>query len=187
MSVFALLFGSRPKVLQTVTFNTNGTWVCPADVPQLNSLSGHGVAGTPDTTYPTTLLVLQEYSYFSYDDGASFDPPTLQSQTITTPDAPIPADFCYSRDPYTGGGHYNRALCFAYGKKTVAGLDGGSPATTGASATAFGKTFPGGAGGAAATVTYPNTSSPNPIPTTGGTSYPISCPPGATVQITFYQ
>ena len=55
-----------------------------------------------------------------------------------------------------------------------------SASTTGASATAFGKTFPGGAGGPAVQATYLNE------PVTPGQSYSIVVPTGATVQITYY-
>jgi hypothetical protein len=52
-------------------------------------------------------------------------------------------------------------------------------ATTGANATAFGKTFPGGAGGPAIPASY------SAVPVTPGQSYPIVVPSGGSVTITY--
>lgn len=58
---------------------------------------------------------------------------------------------------------------------------GTTPATTGASATGFGRTFPGGTGGAASTTTFGATA------VTGGQSYSVIVPSGGSITITYYQ
>jgi len=57
---------------------------------------------------------------------------------------------------------------------------GGSSPTTGPSATGFGRTFPGGLGGAATPTAYSN------VPVTPGTSYSITVPSGGSITITYY-
>lgn len=53
--------------------------------------------------------------------------------------------------------------------------------TTGASATAFGRTFPGGTGGPASPTNFTN------VAVTEGASYPVVVPAGGSVTITYYQ
>lgn len=54
-------------------------------------------------------------------------------------------------------------------------------ATTGASATGFGKTFPGGVGGAATVTNFSN------VPVTPLSSYNVVVPAGGSITITYYQ
>jgi hypothetical protein len=61
------------------------------------------------------------------------------------------------------------------------------PATTGASTTGFGKTFPGGFGGAATPVTYPNGSSPAPIAVTPGASNGFTIQAGGSLTFTWLE
>lgn len=58
---------------------------------------------------------------------------------------------------------------------------GTNPPTTGASATGFGRTFPGGTGGPASTTTYGVTA------VVGGQSYSVVVPAGGSITITYYQ
>ena len=181
-AMLMFLFGVRPKVLQTVTVNANTTWICPADVPKLESVVGHGAAGTPS-------IPGEEYYEYTVTDTTTYDAPQYGADS-TTSSGPTRV---YSSDSI-GASHCDPAVYNASLHRTTQrcytityGDTGTTPAKTGASATAFGKTFPGGTGGPATTISYPNPSSPNPIVVTSGTSYPIVAPPGTTVQFTFYQ
>lgn len=73
--------------------------------------------------------------------------------------------------------YYASLTCFTY-------YGGGAHyvgPTTGASATAFGKVFPGGAGGpATAQTTFAG------VPVTAGINYSVVVPPGGTLTITYY-
>lgn len=173
------MFG-RKLELQTVTFNANATWVAPAGVTLLASVIGHGVNGTPDTTYtePST-YTLTTTGTEVFDNGASTGSVTTTVEPATATSS-VPAYFCYPFTEYTLNGHFNRTFCYEYSKQTIPGASGGSPATTGANATGFGITFPGGVGGTAPTTTYNN------VAVTPATSYPLVVPSGATIQITYY-
>jgi hypothetical protein len=70
-----------------------------------------------------------------------------------------------------------------YGTSSVNWLEYGTttPATTGASATGFGKTFPGGTGGPATTTSFAN------VAVTGGSNYSIVVPAGGSLTISYYR
>jgi hypothetical protein len=93
----------------------------------------------------------------------------------------VPSNYCDpavpEKDPSQGGSavYYQTMKCYYFGVRTV----GGSPATTGASATGFGKVFPGGTGGAAADTSFAN------VPVTALASYPVSVPVGGSITITY--
>jgi len=182
------LFGSRPKVLQTVTFSANATWPCPSDVNLLNSVVGHGVngtAGSADIITPGAkrlfidqfLIAKPGYSdYHAHEEGTwsgDVKPENTYERTYI-------GDWSNAYD-------YNDVYhSYTQSPDTVTP---GSPGSTGATATGFGKIFPGGDPDTptAATTSYPNTASPNPVTVTPSSSYTVVVPPGAVVQITYYQ
>lgn len=167
------------KTLQTVTFNSNTTWVAPTGVNLLTTLVGHGAAGT--AAFDDTSYFYDTRTDAFHNNGNPGDTTFLisssTSRTAMGGDPTVPADFC--NDPFPNGPPpgYSQ-ICY-----TFTGGSTGSfhPATTGASATGFGFTFAGGTGGAATTDTHNN------VTVTPGASYTIVVPSGATIQITFYQ
>ena len=182
------LFGSRPKVLQTVTFSANATWPCPADVSLLNSVVGHGVngtAGTADVITPGAKLSLIDQFLIAKPGFTDF-----HAHSEGTWSGDVKPENTYVRtyigDTSTVYDYNDVYHSYVQGADTVTP---GSPGSTGADATGFGKIFPGGTPSAptAATTSYPNTSSPNPITVTPSSSYTVVVPAGAVVQITYYQ
>lgn len=170
------MFGRKP-VFTTVTFNSNTTWVAPSGVVLLPSVIGHGVNGTPDTSYSNEYYYTHFITrFYRRSDGGAED---VDGGTSGPTYGTTPADYLgpFVATPgstvYSG---YNQIREYTQGFDT-----GGSPGTTGADATGFGFTFPGGVQTAATTFTYNNVS------VTSGSSYPVVVPSGATIQITFYQ
>jgi len=176
------LFGSRPKVLQTVTFSANTTWVCPADVILLNSVVGHGQngsAGTPDIITPGAkrlfidqfLIAKPGYSDFHVHEEGTWSGDVKPENTY---ERTYIGDWSYAYD-------YNDVYhSYTQGADTVIP---GSPGSSGANATGFGKTFAGGDPDTptAATLSYGG------VVVAPGAGYPVVVPAGAVVQITYYQ
>jgi hypothetical protein len=164
----------RGRVMRLVTQTlSNGTWIAPAGVVRLESASGKGAAGTPSSTY----WRMEKYSYYEYYEYAngkrSYSAWDLVDwyETIQG-DTPPPDEY----GPIVDYGTFSKQEIVHYilSQET-------SSATTGASATAFGKTFPGGVGGPASTTTFNN------IAVTPLQSYPIVVPTGGSITITYYQ
>lgn len=180
-------FGSRPKVLQTVTFNSNTTWPCPADVALLSAVVGHGTngvgstPGTPDTVTPGAKKTHYETIYTRKDGtqeyvdggyGTWTDPKPANTHTTT-----------YIGDFSTVYNFRDDYVTYTQDPDTVTPGTPGTAGSSGADATGFGKTFAGGTPSAptAATTSYPN------VAVTPGSSNTIVVPAGATIQITYYQ
>lgn len=210
MNPFTLLsmFGRAPQ-LQTVTFNSNTTWVAPAGVNLLTSVVGHGVAGAAATTAPRNSLVVSVVYHSSGSAGggsaqwdsfqglaeavaAEIDASDTVNYTLYVADVYPDETNTLSTSAATilNGAGGSSVAVFSSGWRTsghistsgTAGVNWSEviPATTGASATGFGFTFAGGTGGAATTDTHNN------VAVTPGNSYPIVVPSGATIQITYY-
>lgn len=176
--------GIAERKLVSQTFTANTTWTAPA-TSNLETLVGNGAAGKPGepgyTDPDTTQYRLERYRQQYTSDGAGGyyqdGGPSLYTTgnwVSSPPDQPD--DYC---DPPGGASYY----CYSYviGTRTVAGATHPPvPATTGASATGFGKTFPGGTGGAATPVPYNN------VAVTPGASYPLVVPSGGSITITYY-
>jgi hypothetical protein len=167
-AVLLLFFGHQPT-LQTVSFSTNATWVAPTGVNLLPSVVGHGAAGTPGTPDTTTYTIAQ-YGQRFFADGSSGAVILFGSYPSSSSEA-VPGDYC---EPIDGNG----SICYTFFKESS--TSEGTSATTGASATGFGKTFAGGSGGAATTASYSN------VTVTSGGSYAVVVPTGAMIQITYY-
>lgn len=165
----------------TQTFTSSQTWVAPAGVTLVTSLTGKGQDGAPDTTYtnPST-YTLTTTATEVFDNGASTGSVTSWTDPATETSS-VPAFYCTAFGDYTLNGHYNRCFCYEFAKNTIPGASGGSPATTGADTVGFGHTFAGGYGGAAETTTYNNVS------VTPGTSYTMTIPSGGSITIIYFQ
>lgn len=173
-----IVIGAPPPPLAPITFTTSTSWTCPAGVTLLPSVYGHGQDGYAPYTSTDSRFVLETYSYFVYDDGASFSGYSLVTQKDTTPEEEVPAEFCYPSNPYTVDGHFNRAVCYFSGKRTITtSVD--HAGANGAGASAFSLSFPGGAENSAPAMSYSNVSV---VP---GTVYTITVPSGASITITF--
>lgn len=182
-----LLFGSRPKVLQTVTFSANETWVCPSDVNLLSSVVGHGVNGTAPSgshNYVTHYFSYDAYHQRTYrlTDGTQYSDPAVYDGTFS---GSPPRNYCDKPIIAIGvPGLESYVDCYNYpGIPTVVDEGDYDPGTTGSSATGFGKTF---AGGTPSTPTAATTSHSN-VAVTPSSSYPVVVPAGAAIQITYYQ
>lgn len=163
------------KTLHTVVFTTSQSWTVPSGVNLLLTEYGHGQNGTADTTYSI------EYYYTHYitrfyrrSDGGAEDvdggtggptygttPPDYLGPFVATPDSTV----------YSG---YNQIREYTQGFDT-----GGTPGTTGADASAFGNTFPGGVEVAATPLSFSN------VAVTPSTGYTIIVPAGASITITY--
>lgn len=177
-----LLFFGHKLEQQTVTFNTNTTWPAPSGVNLLVTVSGHGADGTTTTIDgyydpDVTTYELVKIGQISYPDNTASDPFEV-SRDPATATSTIPASYCENQRPN------GETWCYGYVKESTTTPGAYHPPhdeyTTGASATGFGKTFAGGYGGAASTVTYNN------VAVTPGTSYTIVVPSSATIQITYF-
>jgi hypothetical protein len=168
--LFALFNKSRVQVtVGPLTANTS--WVAPFTTSNIDTAIGKGAAGTPSDpgTYTTHYI---DYLTRRSDGGVE----TLDGGT-TTSTGLAPADYCdpvQSEDSSTVYSSSQRCYQFTQNYSP-------SSATTGASTTAFGKTFPGGTGGAATNTTFTN------IAVTPGGSYNIVVPSGGSLTFTYWK
>lgn len=173
--LFAIL--SSPRVLVSPPpFTANATFVAPTTTSSLATLTGQGAAGTPASSYdqPTWQQVVNT----TYQKRAGGTDETNSFGSIND-GAPPRANYCdafvSTPDNLTYSG-YTTCYYYLVNSRTVT-----IPATTGASTTAFGKTFAGGTGGAATPVTYNN------VALTPGQSYGLVVPTGGSVSITYWK
>lgn len=177
----ALIGASRTrKTLAPITSST--TFVVPYGVSSLD-LTGYGAAGTPGTPGTPGQTGWHEVSITTFqrrdggtDQTASTFPPVFDG-------SPKPDNYCdptvtYTTDESTV--YSSSTTCYSFFTDTQPGTPG-TAATTGASTTAFGKTFPGGAGGPASPTSFTN------VTVTGGSSYSIVVPAGGSLTISYYQ
>lgn len=169
----AAILGADPQPVP-VPFTSNGTFTTPFGVSKVD-LSGKGAAGSPANPGTVVLSTFVQYT-FTRRDGGGVD---FQSSTVSG--HPYgDASYCDPSAPFTPeeNATYSSYQACYYPQTDIVG---NSPATTGASTTGFGKTFPGGLGGAANTTTF------NSVTVTENTSYPIVVPTGGSLTITYYQ
>lgn len=179
--MLALITAVKRKLVTVGPYTASRTFIAPVTTSKIESITGRGAAGTPGGDNSSITYWYDEYYYYVYSgDGAGgvFVGPTsylgrTNKTSPTTP--PTPGDFCYppssssSMPPYT-----QQQLCYFYRDgSTITG--GEYPATTGASVTAFGQTFPGGVGGPATPVTFRD------VPVTGGSSNQLVIPSGGEI------
>jgi hypothetical protein len=171
-AVQAVICGRR-RVQVTKTFPVGVTsWTAPTTTSRIDSAIGQGAGGTPEVPSTPVQKTDEQYTFYRSDGtGADY-------QTVTVDGWPYGSS--YYCDPYTpfDSPPYNAYyVCY----RPYTDYVGGSDATTGASMTAFGQTFPGGSGGPATATTLSN------VIVTPGATYSIVVPDGGSLTITYYQ
>ncbi|WP_371763383.1 hypothetical protein [Massilia sp.] len=171
-AVQAVICGKR-RTKVTQTFTGNATWTAPTTTNRADA-SGYGARGTSSPITVVQQYTLRTYNHVVHSDGSSSNS-TLGNYGPYSGAAP--GDYCDPlSDPDISG---NRSqICYDYTDTSY--TTGGT--TTGASATAFGKTFPGSTGNVA-----PTTTTFSDIPITPGATYNIVVPAGGTLTITYFQ
>lgn len=178
----AVILGHRRQQVSQ-TFTANATWTAPVTTSSIDNASGKGAAGTPGTpdTGGRTGWYRLTITNYHRRDGSGTDQTSSSSAPVYG--SPMPASYCDPQVFYTTSQstvYDSSDTCYEYLSYTEPTTPG-TPATTGASSTAFGKTFPGGTGGAATTTTFTN------IAITPGASYSIVVPSGGSITITYTQ
>lgn len=170
---------------QTQTFTATTTWTAPMTLAALDVLTGKGGTGTPAGTGTTYVTYREDtkITLYRYPDGTSKAVgPTLVSSKVWD-GKPLPGDYCDPEYPYTSITEMppegtTSQTCY-YAKLVQKRITYNNPATTGAATTGFGKSFPGGTGGAATPVTYTN------VALTPGEKYNLSIPSGGSITIAY--
>lgn len=178
----AVILGHKRQQITLPPFTANATWTAPITTSSIDSASGKGAAGTPGSPGMPDINGWQEavQTFYQRRDGTGND--------VTTSVLPPVFDGSPKPDNYTTGFietpdstvYVGYTEIHTFGNATKPG-NPGTPPTTGAGATAFGKTFPGGAGGPATTTTFSN------IAITPGATYNIVVPSGGSITITYTQ
>lgn len=158
------------------TFAANTTWTAPATTVRLDSASGYGARGANATFTTVQQYYFQSYQHTVHPDGSISDSPISTSGNIA---GAKPADYCEPSSTDTNTGNVS-SICYHFFDSSF--QQQSNPATTGASTTGFGKTFPGALGNVAPAVTsFQN------VAVTPGTGYPIVVPTGGSLTITYYK
>jgi hypothetical protein len=179
-AVQAVICGRR-RLQVTQTFTANGVWTAPFTTSRL-SASGYGAVGVDGGTIVTYSWQRWQYLYEYWRDGHVGKQFTGQ---VTSGSGHAPgSDYCDAMQYYTPSDpEYVDRISFQYCYEYHESSSSSSyPATTGASATAFGKTFPGSTGNVPQTTT-----TFSDIPITPGASYNIVVPAGGSITITYFQ
>lgn len=174
MSVLMFLAASRKKRQPqpfSRTFTSNEQFIVPAGVTSVN-MSGRGARGTDEGFIPIGGYNTA-FTTTSYQSNGNSD---TTSGSLGFSAGPVPFDYC---ETGPGGGIYAYTVtCYYY---TYEERQEYRPATTGAAATAIGRSFPGSTGNVTpATTTFSNV----PV-TAGGSGYPIVVPSGGTITISW--
>lgn len=186
----AIGFTGRTKKKVTQTFTASTTWVVPAGVAKLDTLTGKGADGSPAST--NTLWYMNKYrrTVRHYANGGiNMTGPERIERNLSYDGAPVPADYCDASNsgddgsgPIQVGGVWyamtSWEYCYSYDLTSNTFTN---EATTGASASGFGKTFPGGVGGPASLTSFTD------VAVTQLASYQLTVPVGGSITITYYQ
>lgn len=158
---------------RSVTFKSSGTWVAPAGVSLVPTVQGKGADGKPSHGSHDYVDGYDQWSQEIWHDNVSGENIIFPENYDGAYEGSVPSAHC---ETYYNGPDYTKARCYRYAYATV---DVGDyvAATTGASATAFSKTFSGGVAGAAKWTYFYN------IKVAPLTGYPITVPAGGTVTI----
>lgn len=168
-ALHAVIFGRRRQQI-VLPFAASTTWTAPVTTSRIDKAIGKGADGAPaqgSWGYQLTVQTLY-YNKQGQQDGSAtttYDPVYRRS--------PPQGDYCTGTQNSDGS---RSETCYYYNE-----FDDYTPATTGAPTTAFGQTFPGGAGKAATDTTINN------IAITPGATYNIVVPPGGSLTITYFQ
>lgn len=161
----------------TKTYTSSQTVTIPAGVTNLILVSGQGSGGTAAYSYYD-----RQYS----EHAVQYTQNNAQGGTITTFDRGTtyhsgvkPADYCEEHQPYPAGGGITNYTwyCYTYADTSAWRTE---PATNGSASSGFGKTFPGGVGGPASSVTF------NDVAVVAGQAYNIVVPTGGSITISYY-
>lgn len=168
------LLGRKPE-LKTETITASKTWTAPAGLAVVD-VSGYGARGTNSSTRTVKRYYKTSTIYATRRSDGGTD--TFSGGT-SIHDGNVPANYC---DPFvsspTDPKYSGNQTCYTHSDASYTET---VPATTGASATAFGKTFPGSTGNVPQTTT-----TFTGVPVTGGANYSIVVPTGGVVQISYY-
>lgn len=169
--LMALIASRRPQPVN-VPFDKNGTLVVPAGVSSVD-MSGYGAHGTDGSSgvLPRWMKTNVNVEYMT--NGETRRTYTDQGYVYSTP-----GDSCGPRIPVMNGTVDYVQSCTIYQYDP---LPFNAPPTTGASATAIGKTFPGSYRN-----TTPAVTTFKSVPVTGGASYNIVVPADGLVTVTYY-
>ena len=165
MSILMMLATGAKKPLQpfSQTFTSNGVWI--GDASSVN-MSGYGARGADATPASWTSQQVRN----SHRRTGSFDSQGIGSRSGV---GAKPADYCGNLVQTPSDPVYDYYQDCEYFTAV-----GGSPATTGASATGLGRTFPGSLGNTTpAVTTFQN------VPAVVGTSYNIVVPTGGSITL----
>jgi len=169
--------GNIPNQVTRTFTSADTSFTVPGGVTLLTNASGYGAGGTEeydDTVVHVSWDSYSQRSYFYTDGSSSSDAPVFTGSGTGSHPAPHCTGMVVTGVPGTEG----LADCYSYvDTSTTTGRF--HPQTTGASATGFGLTFPGGDGGPASTTTFTNvTVSPG--------SYALSIPSGGSITIIYF-
>lgn len=172
MSLLMILAASSRRRLQPFSqvFNQNGPFIVPSGVTSVN-MSGYGARGTDAGTvevggYNTS------FTTTSYEANGNSN---STSGSLGFSYGPVPFDYCESGP---GGGIYVYTVtCYYY---SYEGRNEYRPATTGASATGLGRSFPGSTGNIA-----PPTTNFQNVAVTPGANNNIIVPSGGRITISW--
>lgn len=182
MSLMMLAFFGQKKVYvpttYTRTFTASESFTIPAGVSTLDSIVGRGAPGTPTVPGTNEYYTRVVNSLYRRTGGIDYVEDNISGWTGAGTGTGNGSNYCEDPINYTEAEstvYWRKVVCYYYQVGTV----GFKPATTGTSATGFGKVFPGGVGGPASDVTFTN------VPVTAMASYPVVVPTGGSITITY--
>lgn len=170
------IFPARPAQIVTRTFTASGSIVIPAGVTKLDLLRGNGARGSDGYDY-----YVQRYRRVVKTYQSSRVDGQIYSGTAGTDygNGPVPSNYCDSMIPTPNNPSYSYLQqCYEF---SDASYYDSVPTRTGASATAFDKTFPGSRGS-----TTPAITSFSDVPVKPGT-HDITVPSGGSVTVIYTQ
>lgn len=162
----AIVTAVKRRLMTVGPYTASRTFIAPVTTSKIESITGKGASGTP--SYSVTRWREKKTFTVDYEPGYGTDN-TTETYSFKSLSESDGVDYC---DPpiYVASAHATTQYCYDYTLQTTT-----YPATTGASVTAFGKTFPGGVGGPATPVTFTD------VPVSGGSSYPLNIPTGGEI------
>ena len=188
-SVRAYGYTSRMRKLVTVTLTSSQTWVAPLNVTSVD-VTGKGGGGQPSRGFSNVVGGYNTYTQttYRYTDGHQ---ETSGESYSGWSQGSKPSNYCDSTTVTGVPGLESFATCYRYESESRE-LGNYTPPANGSASSALGKTFPGGAGGAATPATYTG------VAVTPGSSYPVvigaagnnggtPAAAGGSVTISYYQ
>ena len=175
MKPWMLALASIRRELVTATYTSSQSVTIPFGVSRLETLVGEGADGAPAD--PGFLVYDKRFvSYYQKRDGSGVD--VVDGGTVFGGGGEAPANYCDPVQATPDSTAYSSSQqCYEFTER----ITGAAPATTGASATGFGLTFPGGVGGPASPTPFAN------VTVSSGASYALTIPPGGFITITYYK